>query len=724
MTDEPILAGILVAELGGREGVATAGTLLAQLGATVVTVEPRGARRPRDAHRAQFTAGKLSIAPDFGSREDAALLERLADAADIVLVSGDIDDEPVRRVADGAPGIVCDISAFGRSGPDAGRPFTEMQVQAVSGLMDTTGEPDGPPVPIGVPIVGHLSGTYAAAATLAALRVRRLQGPGQRVEISMFECAFLTLNAFLSGVLTGQAADRSRMGNRHPTVAPWNVYPTADGWVLICVGNDKQWERLYALIGRPGDPARFENQRLRVANVEALDEAIIAWSSGLSTEECVRELLAIDIPAGPIAPIDQYPREANIDYRGMIRTLFDPVAGHEIFVSGSPLRLSRAHIVQPEAIPAPGADRAAVEEILAGRPPLGRVAVPEALASPLAGLRVVELGQYTSAPLCSRHLAHLGAEVIKIEQPGGDAQRTWVPHVGGQSATFRLNNTDKRSVVVDLRSPDGQETLAALIRTADVLIENMRPGALAKYGFSADAMSAINPRLVYADISGFGADSVYEGRPAYDTVVQAMSGFMAAVRPGGVPLKSGISASDMLVAELGIVGILAALDERERTGLGQHVDLSMQDVTCWATAPNWNVGPDTIEVPHVVRCADGYVMAGAGAEEVASALSAAGLSEAALAGLDRAEAAATLMAAGLSAASVQSIREAAEMAHTRARRTWFIIAENGLDWPVLACPLRLELTPPSVTRLIPQADADREAILKTLGRAVTEGATS
>lgn len=714
-----ILDGVLVTELGGREGVATCGLLLAQLGATVIVVEPSGVKRMRDGSRAQFCAGKLSMSVDLSSADDRDLLADLATRSNVIVTSSDVDDQRLLDEAAKANGIVCDITAFGLSGPRAGEPLSEIRMQAVTGLMDTTGEADGPPVAIGVPIVGYVSGTYAAAAVLAALRVKRLQGISQRVEISMFECAFLTLNAFLSAVLIGKAGNRSRMGNRHPTVAPWNAYETTDGWVLICVGNDQQWSRLYDVLGKPGDASKFETQAARIANVEELDQLITAWSRHLSTEECTRQMLAIDVPAGPIAPIDQYPREANIDFRGMIRKAFDPVLGRDIFLPASPLKLTGSEITQPERIPAPGADRAAIIGLLAGRQPIAATKPASPLERPLAGLRVIELGQYTSAPLCARHLAHLGAEVIKIEQPGGDVQRSWVPHIAGKSATFRLNNTDKRSMVIDLRSEDGRETLMTLLKTADVVVENMKPGTLSRYGFSPEEINAINPRLVYCDITGFGSNSLYNTRPAFDMVVQAMSGFMTAVRPNGMPLKSGISAADMMVAEMGIVGVLAALEERDLTGHGQHYDLSMQDVSCWVTAPSWNVDLKTIARPTMLACSDGFVVVDADRATVERALDVFRHSESELSDRTRLEVASIFETTGLPAVPVCTIRETAEAPQTREYGTWFVIPEDGLDWPVLACPLRLQLTPPIVRTLIPDTDHDGVSIRAELGLSPT-----
>src|SRR5690606_31126339 len=129
--------------------------------------------------------------------------------------------------------IVADFTAFGETGDLAGKPWSEMQIQAISGMMDTTGFPDSAPVAMGIPMVNYLTGTYGAGAVLAAPRARRQQGISQGIELAMFDSAFVTLNAFLSSVLTNDKVNPRRLGNRHPTVSPWNVYATSDGMALI-----------------------------------------------------------------------------------------------------------------------------------------------------------------------------------------------------------------------------------------------------------------------------------------------------------------------------------------------------------------------------------------------------------------------------------------------------------------------------------------------------------
>ena len=718
MAVEHPLSGVIVAELGGREAVGVCGTLLAQLGATVIVVEPNGPARPRDALRAQSLAGKLSLSFDSTSEADKALLASLIAGSDVVIASSDIDAADLQVATKQPANIVCNLTAFGAIGPRAGEALSELQLQALTGLMDTTGMANGPPLAIGVPVVSYFAAAYGAAAVLAALRVKRRQRFGQRIEVAMFDAAFASLHVFLAGVKSGQAAKIGRIGNRHSSTPAWNLFATADGSVLICAGSQAQWTRLCELMQRPDVAAKFDTAAKRMQNVDEVEAEMEAWTRTLSTAACVESLIAAGVAAGPIAPIDQYPREANLDYRGMIRTLFDPVSGRDVFVPASAMPMRGSPPVQPASIPARDADRARVEQIASQFPPAKDPGPPPAhLDRPLAGIRIVEVGQYTSAPLCARHLAHLGAEVIKVEKRGGDESRTFGPRHGERSEVYGLNNADKRSIVLDLQSQEGMDVLKTLLRTADVLVENTKPGTLAKFGLSAETIAEINPNLVYCAISGFGSDSMYGDRPGFDTVIQAMAGFMTAVNPGGIPFKSGISSADLMGTLLAITGILAALEFRARGGAGQFIDLSMQDAACWLTAAVWNKDLKTIQRPAMVQCADGFVFSGVGEAELAACLGKADSTLAELAMQSRAQVDARLRGLGLPSAPVNSVIEACDLPQTEARGIFFTQPAEGRDWPMVGSPFGLQLTPPQILRAGPSPNEDGPAILKELGLA-------
>lgn len=568
------LDGVVVAELGSRIAVGAAGSLLAQLGATVVLTEPA---RPRTDHkwaqRDLFAAGKSSVVAT------ADLTAALVRRADLVLVSSDVD-EP----APACDAIVCDITACGASGPLAGRALSDAELQALCGIADTTGAADGPPLAIGVPFLEMSGALYATAALLAALRVQRAGGPSQRIELALYDCAVNSLTTFLPTHWGGRTP--SRVGNWHSLIGPWNSYRAADGWVLICTASEPQWQRLCTVIGRPelvGDP-RFATLADRIARRPLLDAAITAWTATRTVDDCVRTVGAVDIPSGPIVELAALADEPNLAHRGMVRRLATPGGGSRP-VPGSPFRTDAWVGRAPASIPARGADRAAVETLLAAPAPPRPPATPARL--PLAGLRVIEIGQYTTAPLAARYLLGFGAAVTRVEPPGGEGSRYWKPDQDGLSYFFAMFNGSKRAVVLDLTGAPGRDALTALLRDADMLVDNLKPGALARLGFDRAALHALNPRLIHCAISGFGIDSAYPQRPAFDSVVQAMSGLMDATRADGVPYKAGISVADIGGGQFALVALLAALLRRDRDGAGQAIDLSMQDGAAWLAQTAW-----------------------------------------------------------------------------------------------------------------------------------------
>ncbi|MBL8656508.1 MAG: CoA transferase [Altererythrobacter sp.] len=203
--------------------------------------------------------------------------------------------------------------------------------------------------------------------------------------------------------------------------------------------------------------------------------------------------------------------------------------------------------------------------------------------APLAGLKVLELARVLAGPWAGQTLADLGADVIKVEGPEGDGTRQWGPpwieHGGERAAAYYHSaNRGKRGIVADFRAPDDLERVKALAAGADVVIENFKTGTLAKFGLDHAGLAAANPRLVSCSITGFGHTGPRAHEAGYDFVIQAMSGFMALTgEPGGSPMKMGISASDLACGLYSVIAIQAALAMRERTGRGQHIDMSLLD---------------------------------------------------------------------------------------------------------------------------------------------------
>lgn len=196
---------------------------------------------------------------------------------------------------------------------------------------------------------------------------------------------------------------------------------------------------------------------------------------------------------------------------------------------------------------------------------------------PLSGLLVADFSRILAGPYATMLLADLGAEVVKVESPGGDDTRTWSPPVREGVSTYYLGvNRNKRSVALDLKDPDDLAAAHELARRADVLVENFKPGGLARFGLDYDSVSASNPAVVYASISGFGSGPGGRDLPGYDLMVQAISGLMSLTgAPDGPPFRAGISVFDVMAGLHATIGVLAALHARHDTGAGQHVEVNL-----------------------------------------------------------------------------------------------------------------------------------------------------
>lgn len=199
---------------------------------------------------------------------------------------------------------------------------------------------------------------------------------------------------------------------------------------------------------------------------------------------------------------------------------------------------------------------------------------------PLAGRRVLDLSRVLAGPWCTMVLADLGAEVIKVENPrGGDDTRHWgPPYAGGESAYYVCANRNKKSVAIDLATPEGQQIVRALAAKSDVLVENYKLGGLERFDLGYETLAAINPALIYCSISGYGRASPLADRPGYDYVIQAEGGLMAVTgAEDGEPMKVGVAVADLFTGMAATQAILAALIARDRDGHGQHIDMALYD---------------------------------------------------------------------------------------------------------------------------------------------------
>ncbi|MDD5323918.1 MAG: CaiB/BaiF CoA-transferase family protein [Polaromonas sp.] len=376
---------------------------------------------------------------------------------------------------------------------------------------------------------------------------------------------------------------------------------------------------------------------------------------------------------------------------------------------------------------------------------------------PLAGLKVLELGQLIAGPFAAKTLADFGAEVIKIEPPGaGDPLRKWRLLKEGTSVWWQVQSRNKRSVALDLRQPEAQEIARKLAREADVLIENFRPGAMEDWGLGPDALRAANPRLIMLRISGYGQTGPYRDRPGFGVVAEAMSGLRHLTgEPGRVPVRVGVSIGDTLAALHGVIGVLMALHHRNQLGAGQVIDVALYEAVfnCMESLlPEYSAfgavrGPAGSALPGIApsnayRCKDGYALiAGNGDSIFKRLMTAIGRLDLAndpalanntgrvarVAEIDQAigqwagnltvaEALAALECAAVPAGKIYTIADIAGDPHYQARSMLEQIRMT--DGTALAVPgfvPKLSATPGGYRRNAPTVGQDTDAVLRELG---------
>ena len=247
------------------------------------------------------------------------------------------------------------------------------------------------------------------------------------------------------------------------------------------------------------------------------------------------------------------------------------------------------------------------------------------MAHALEGLRVLDVTQVMAGPFCAMLLCDMGADVIKVEAPSGDSSRRMAGAIGSDSAAFNAVNRGKRSIVVDLKTQQGVAIVCGLAATADVFVENFRPGVMAKLGLGYDVLRGDNPKLIYASISGYGQTGPASQKGGFDLVAQGVSGLMSVTgEPGRPPTKVGVPVTDLGAGLFALCGILAALQHRERTGDGQFIDAALVDsglaLSVWEVTELFSRGdvPQPLGSAHrmsapyqAIRCSDGFITLGA-----------------------------------------------------------------------------------------------------------------
>ena len=382
---------------------------------------------------------------------------------------------------------------------------------------------------------------------------------------------------------------------------------------------------------------------------------------------------------------------------------------------------------------------------------------PSSATGPLVGLKVLELGQLIAGPFAAKTLADFGAEVIKIEPPGtGDPLRQWRLLHNGTSVWWQVQSRNKKSVALDLREAGHRAIVRKLIDEADILVENFKPGMMEGWGFGYEELARTNPRLVMLRISGYGQSGPYKDRPGFGVVAEAMGGLRyLTAEPGRVPVRVGVSIGDTLASLHGVIGVLMALHDRAKTGLGQVVDVALYESVfnvMESLLPEYSVfgvvrEPAGSALPGIApsnayACKDGWVLVAGNGDSIFKRLMTAigrddlgrdpelvgnvgrvkrvqeidGAIGAWTAARSVAEVLDALTAANVPAGRIYSAKDIAEDPHYRARgMIERITSHDGLEVDVPGICPKLSRTPGAITRRAPALGEDTEAVLRELG---------
>jgi crotonobetainyl-CoA:carnitine CoA-transferase CaiB-like acyl-CoA transferase len=590
-----VLDGITVVEFAAHLGSAYAAMLLAEFGARTIRIEPPEGDRTRGTpHFHVLNRSKQALFLDLDSPKEMATVRELLRIADVV-VSGytparqrnlGLDYESIQRINPNA--LLLQMPALGSRGPYAEMAAEDDVVRAWSGIFGTQSSRSGNPVVTTFPLPSYQAGLLGAAAATAGLIARENGGGGQQIEVSLLSAA---LSMESGDFLRNPDLRTSRPGPADP-LGPYPViylYKGSDGKYLIIDCPSRRFcERLAVALGQPellADP-RFKDAPWNVAraHVPALMDAIQGAFLTRTRDEWIAVLREHQVPAAPVLDREQFFADPQVRHLRLRRELDDPQLGHTLQM-GVPIRLSATpgEIVGPA--PAINRNNPLLGDLLAearreNGGGTGASAPTAKSRGPLDGVTVIDFSSYIAGSFGPMLLAHLGADVIKIEGRDGDSLR----HVSG----FRSWNQNKLGLGVDIKTAQGREIVYELVRKADVFVENFRPGRTRALGIDYERLSAINPRLIYMSVTGFGSNGPDYDRPGLDPLAQAISGTMAAHSGAGLPPDSNhdsprhplymtLPICDYGAATLSALGCILALRARQVTGRGQLCETSLID---------------------------------------------------------------------------------------------------------------------------------------------------
>lgn len=587
---EALLASVRVLDLGGAESDGVS-RLYADLGADVLKVEPPRGRSDRRALPTVAAASvpfllnnanKRCAALDPADPEDRQALWHLASTADIVVDGGrpggaaEFGSSCAELAQRFGHLVVLSVTDFGADGPYASWQATDPVLYALSTALSRTGPTTGVPV---LPPVGLASGTAAVQAAWAALAAyyRRLRtGTGDYIDFSRFEAVLQSLDPPFGS--EGQAAvgikKTSEIWRGRPRNQ--NIYPIfacKDGHVRICLLSPRQWWAMHTWLGGPeqfADP-KFETIAARYAASHELNALIGDFVAAQTMDTLVAEGQARGVPiAAVLTPTEALASEHFRSVGALTTTTFAPDA--EVVAPVGPFVVDGRHRGLQRAAPVAGADEPAWATT-----PSGSQRPVTAVQRPFEGMRILDLGVIVAGGELGRLFADLGAEVIKIESAAYPDGLRQAPPGQVMSRSWALTHRNEKSLGLDLRSAAGAELFSRLVADADAVFANFKPGTLASLGFSYDRLRELNPRIVLAESSAFGAGGPWSARMGYGPLVRATTGVTSLWASDGEFYDATTIFPDHVSARLTAIAALAALIRRDHTGRPAQVHVSQAE---------------------------------------------------------------------------------------------------------------------------------------------------
>jgi len=572
------LTGINVLEFHSNLGAAYAAMLLAEQGADAIVVEPPGGAIERGTpHFQVLNRSKRAVALDTASNDGKWSMAALVKSADIVVTGATparlkaqgLDYASIRKVNPHA--LVLNVPPFGSRGPEAEFDANDELVAARAGIAGSQWARSGNPVPLVFPAASYSAGVMGASAAVAGLIAREHTGAGQELEVSLLAGA---LSLQTGSVLKHEKMMTLYHGPQDPLgpIPCYRLFEASDHkYLFAACGNATFWGKFVLALDLPelvSDP-RFENAPwgIPTEHWQALKDILEPVIRTKPRDEWIKILREADVPCAPVMTRQEfiaYPQTAAVGMRQQVR---DPILGDTVQL-GVPVTLTAT----PGEIvgPAPATPHAHRHETFHHAPhPVTATNQSSLAKGPLDGVTVLDFASYIAGSYGPMILAQLGANVIKIENLDGDAFRSF-------GFGFLGWNQGKRGLAIDLNHREGLDIVYRLAEEADVLVENLRPGRMNRFGLDYDTLAKANPGIIYMSVNAFGNSGPDHNQPGFDPLLQARSGVMAAQGgPHHHPVYLTCAICDYGAAMLSALGCILALRARQKTGLGQFCSTTL-----------------------------------------------------------------------------------------------------------------------------------------------------